>query len=102
MDLLTFANAGTQTPALSDLRTALSLKVCAVSETWSGIAELNTSPESAAVKVQAGLPKLQVVELVADWLRLVVPKTTLPAETTWALSVVLLEPEAMVKFAPEG
>src|ERR1700741_3042123 len=100
MFLLTLANAGTQTAALSDLRTAVMLKLCEASAAWCGTS--NSRPASAAVKVQAGLPKLQGVALVGDWLRPGGPKKTRPADTTCASSVVLLAPEAMLKFAPEG
>src|SRR5689334_16205978 len=100
MALLTLAKAGVQLNALSDLRTAFTLTVCEASAKWSGT--VNWRPASTAVKVQAGLPKLQVVALLGVTLKLDAPNTTLPAVVTCTLLVVVLAPAAIVKFAPLG
>ena len=54
------------------------------------------------MKVQLGLPKLQLVGLVGVRLRPVVPTLTLPGLVTCMLQVLVLAPDAMLKLAPAG
>jgi hypothetical protein len=58
------------------------------------------NPAKAEVKVQLGLPKLQVVTLDGTELGALIPNTTLPAVVTCTLLVVVLLPEAMEKPVP--
>ena len=99
-DLLTLANAGTHTAALSDLRTALTFTVCSASATWFGTS--NTKPLSAAVKLQPGLPKLQLVVLVGTGAAPLAPNTTLPTLVTCTVVVTVPLPAGMLKAAPPG
>ena len=98
--LLTLAKAGTHTVALSDLRTALTLTVCAASAAWFGTSK--RKPLSAAVNVQPGLPNVQLVLLVGDGAGPLMPSTTLPAVVSCMSSVTEPLPIGMLKPAPLG
>ena len=97
---MALAKAGVQTVLLSLLRTALMLTVCATSATWLGTSK--TKPASAAVKVQAGLPKLQLSALLAAGVLLATPSTVAVVVVACRLTVVLLLPEAMLNAAVAG
>ena len=98
--MLVLAKAGVQAVLLSLLRTALTLTVWAVSLTWLGTS--NRKPASAALKVQLGAPKLQVVALDAAGVLLLVPSSVAAVVVACRLTVVVLLPAAMLKLAPAG
>ena len=98
--LLTLANAGTQTAALSALRTALRVTVCSTSETW--FATSNSRPLSAAVWVHEGLPNVQVAAFVVAGAAAVMPSSTLPAVVCCIATLTDELPAGMLKAAPPG
>ena len=98
--MVTLANAGVHAAELSDLRTAVSVNGTDSSARWFGTS--NSRPLSAAVNVHDGLPKLQVLLLLADGATPAVPSTVLPGVVCCRSHVTELLPEGMLKAAPAG
>jgi hypothetical protein len=97
---VTLAKAGVQARPLSLLRTACTVKAWLLSLRWWG--RSNSRPASAAVKVQAGLPKLQLAAFKAAGVLLATPSTAGVVVVTCTLTVVLPLPDGMLKAVPAG